>query len=59
MESCNFEVPISYYDKRFSIDAVKLLPGQYFVTTQDKMLVTVLARVWRHVYTTLKRALAA
>lgn len=42
MESCNFEVPISYYDKRFSIDAVKLLPGQYFVTTQDKMLVTVL-----------------
>lgn len=42
MESCNFEVPISYYDKRFSTDAVKLLPGQYFVTTQDKMLVTVL-----------------
>jgi len=40
--SCNFEAPISYYDKRFATDAVKLLPGQYFVTTQNKMLVTVL-----------------
>ena len=42
MASCNFEAPISYYDKRFATDAVKLLPGQYFVTTQNKMLVTVL-----------------
>lgn len=38
----NFELPITYYDKRFSKEAVKLLPGQYFVTSQDKMLVTVL-----------------
>lgn len=42
MASPNFELPISYYDQRFSIDAVKLLPGQYFVTTHNKMLVTVL-----------------
>jgi chemotaxis protein CheD len=42
VESCNFEAPISYFDKRFEIDAVKILPGQYFVTTQEKMLVTVL-----------------
>lgn len=42
MEPCNFEAPISYYDQRFSVDAIKLLPGQYFVTSQDKMLVTVL-----------------
>ena len=42
MATPNFELPISYYDKRFSTEAVKLLPGQYFVTSQDKMLVTVL-----------------
>ncbi|MHC6647785.1 chemoreceptor glutamine deamidase CheD [Alteromonas sp. HB246098] len=42
MASPNFELPITYYDKRFSKEAVKLLPGQYFVTTKDKMLVTVL-----------------
>ncbi len=42
MESCSFESPISYFDKRFGIEAIKLLPGQYFVTTQDKVLVTVL-----------------
>lgn len=42
MESCNFEAPISYFDRKFEIDAVKILPGQYFVTTQEKMLVTVL-----------------
>ena len=42
MATPNFELPITYYDKRFSTEAVKLLPGQYFVTTQDKMLVTVL-----------------
>ena len=42
MATPNFELPITYYDKRFSTEAVKLLPGQYFVTTRDKMLVTVL-----------------
>ena len=42
MESRSFESPISYFDKRFGIEAIKLLPGQYFVTTQDKVLVTVL-----------------
>ena len=42
MENESFESPIQYYDERFSIQAVKLLPGQYFVTTSNKMLVTVL-----------------
>ena len=42
MATPNFELPINYYDKRFSREAVKLLPGQYFATSQDKMLVTVL-----------------
>ncbi|WP_334058514.1 chemoreceptor glutamine deamidase CheD [Alteromonas sp. S005] len=42
MATPNFELPITYYDKRFSTEAVKLLPGQYFVTSKDKMLVTVL-----------------
>lgn len=42
MATPNFELPINYYDKRFSKEAVKLLPGQYFATSQDKMLVTVL-----------------
>ncbi|WP_394223347.1 chemoreceptor glutamine deamidase CheD [Alteromonas gracilis] len=42
MENEEFESPIQYFDERFSIDAVKLLPGQYFVTSANKMLVTVL-----------------
>lgn len=42
MENDDFESPIQYFDERFSIDAVKLLPGQYFVTSANKMLVTVL-----------------
>ena len=31
-----------YFDQRLSIDAVKLLPGEYFVTTKDMALSTVL-----------------
>ncbi|SEN07132.1 chemoreceptor glutamine deamidase CheD [Nitrosomonas marina] len=31
-----------YYDNEFKAQAVKLLPGEYFVTDQDKLLVTVL-----------------
>ncbi|MCB1937069.1 MAG: chemoreceptor glutamine deamidase CheD [Nitrosomonas sp.] len=31
-----------YFDKSFNIQAVKLLPGEYFVTTKDMLLVTVL-----------------
>lgn len=42
MENESFESPIQYYDERFAIQAVKLLPGQYFVTSSNKMLVTVL-----------------
>ena len=31
-----------YFDREFDISAVKLLPGEYFVTTQDMVLTTVL-----------------
>ena len=31
-----------YFDRTFDCDAVKVLPGEYFVTTADILLVTVL-----------------
>lgn len=31
-----------YFDRGFNTEAVKLLPGEYFVTSKDMMLVTVL-----------------
>ena len=31
-----------YFDRNFDSEAVKLLPGEYFVTNKDMMLVTVL-----------------
>lgn len=31
-----------YFDARFALEAVKILPGEYYVTTSDKVLVTVL-----------------
>jgi chemotaxis protein CheD len=34
--------PTTYYDRHFDKDAVKILPGEYFVTTGDKLIVTVL-----------------
>ena len=34
--------PNLYFDKHFEIDAVKILPGEYYVTTRDMALVTVL-----------------
>jgi chemotaxis protein CheD len=34
--------PNRYYDNTFAMDAVKLLPGEYFVTKRDMVLVTVL-----------------
>ena len=34
--------PNLYYDKQFEKNAVKLLPGEYFVTARDMLLVTVL-----------------
>ena len=34
--------PNLYYDKNFETDAVKLLPGEYYVTARDMVLVTVL-----------------
>jgi chemotaxis protein CheD len=34
--------PTLYFDKSFDIDAAKLLPGEYYVTGQDMLLVTVL-----------------
>jgi len=34
--------PNLYFDKNFEIDAVKILPGEYYVTSRDMALVTVL-----------------
>jgi chemotaxis protein CheD len=34
--------PTTYYDRHFERNAVKILPGEYFVTNGDKMIVTVL-----------------
>ncbi len=31
-----------YYDRNFDIEAIKVLPGEYFVTTTNSLLVTVL-----------------
>ena len=31
-----------YFDERFKLEAAKILPGEYFVTTDEMMLVTVL-----------------
>lgn len=44
MESRYEEVlsPNLYYDPGFEIDAVKILPGEFYVTARDMMLVTVL-----------------
>lgn len=34
--------PNRYYDSHFERDAVKILPGEYFATTSDTLIVTVL-----------------
>ncbi|MBS1229237.1 MAG: cheD [Proteobacteria bacterium] len=34
--------PTTYYDRIFEIDAAKILPGEYFVTQRDMVVVTVL-----------------
>lgn len=34
--------PTRYYDRHFDCDAVKILPGEYFVTVEGTMIVTVL-----------------
>ena len=34
--------PNLYFDKNFEIEAVKILPGEYYVTSRDMALVTVL-----------------
>lgn len=43
----NFEdnehlAPNMYYDRHFEKEAVKIMPGEYYVTTGDKLIVTVL-----------------
>lgn len=45
MSDQNYEEIVSpnlYFDKNFDIDAVKIQPGEYFVTGRDMVLVTVL-----------------
>jgi len=34
--------PNRYYDKKFNTDAVKILPGEYYATAENTMIVTVL-----------------
>lgn len=34
--------PTTYYDRHFDCEAVKILPGEYFVTQRDLVIVTVL-----------------
>lgn len=34
--------PNSYYDRHFDCEAVKILPGEYYVTASNKLIVTVL-----------------
>jgi chemotaxis protein CheD len=34
--------PNLYYDRSFNLDAAKILPGEYYVTSRDMVLVTVL-----------------
>lgn len=34
--------PNHYFDSHFNIDAAKILPGEYYVTSRDMLLVTVL-----------------
>ncbi len=34
--------PQIYHDSYFDVEAVKVLPGEYYVTAQDKLIVTVL-----------------
>lgn len=34
--------PNRYYDRHFNYDAVKILPGEYYGTTEDTLIVTVL-----------------
>lgn len=34
--------PNHYFDTQFNIDAAKILPGEYYVTSRDMLLVTVL-----------------
>lgn len=37
-----FVAPNQYYDRYFEREAVKILPGEYYVTQQETMIVTVL-----------------
>ncbi len=34
--------PNLYYDRHFNLDAAKILPGEYYATTRDMLVVTVL-----------------
>lgn len=34
--------PNLYYDRHFNVEAAKIMPGEYYVTTRDMLVVTVL-----------------
>ena len=35
-------VPIRYFDREFKVDAIKILPGQYYAAQGDVAIITVL-----------------
>ena len=35
-----------YYDRVQELEAVKILPGEYYVTNKDMLLVTVVGAFW-------------
>lgn len=41
MSERNLPVPNIYYDQAFSKNAAKIMPGEYFVTTKDMLIVSV------------------
>lgn len=42
MSSSESVLPSMYYDRQFGLSAAKILPGEFFVTSQDMLIVTVL-----------------
>lgn len=42
MHTTEIAAPTLYFDRQFDADAAKILPGEFFVTDRDMMIVTVL-----------------
>lgn len=42
MHNQDVSAPIAYFDRTFNLDAAKILPGEYYATGRDMLIVTVL-----------------